>query len=1148
MFTIDFTKPWLYKDIIYFNQGNLSTNNTLRCKLVTGGSDDFTGGSIACRFETKDSPEINGLGRLVDAKSGIVDIVFPSNSLVVGTNKLEVLVNRADGGVAQSPPVMYDIWQGLTTGNGIEAETNYPILIQLINSTNEASNKANSALNKANSMITDVTDAIDNAYRSANDADIATSNANTKIEEVETAKTEMIKKVDTSIVTMKSEVEIAKNEMASKADEKIADVDIALASGTKDLEVKEARRDMDGVEHPTLKVRLESDLKKGKVVEETKEGTYLSFNDTVGGLVSYLEVLGNTVQDVTNLSNIRSSCIPNGDGTFKMSILSVGENLWSIGSMEHGKTYYTKLPIGQFTFSLVASSTTSARVGIFVVNEDNSALSSKVITNNVLTNITFTNTKVQNVGFKIGGWDSGAMLQSTKDIKLQEGTVATPYTPYQETRCDIKLPCQLEKVGNVADRLYFDKNENAWCVGKRNIKYNLLDYITNASDIKSYADGGGDHLAFYVYIGNVQCEVDNMPRVMCKGFNQAMIGSDVSSTSTKKSCYASYESLNNRTYISFSLPRTLVPNSSTSDVWKYLKDEKPIFTLAMHEMQKIVLPQSEQIKLNSFANKTHIYTISGDVDATVKATVSKSLASTVQANTNEINILNGKIEDIQGLKESQDFAYETDKGYLVCKDTQSGVVKDLKVYGKSLVNKSKIKTTSFEGRIIGLYSNNNYPLNGFTIVTNVTKNTTSKGIALSLTDVNGVITYPLLINANTVGRAVWYFDKVVKDISIYQQLDDYGADKAIVDDIVIIEGDHRNNLPNGYFEGIASVGNGNKIEVLSSNMPYDYSVELVSNIRKNFKLKKDIVAGDVIKNISDKSVIALVFDSTTLSWVRDATLNKGDTYIVPNGNVVKTITIYPHNGWNISSEIFLESLISVNNYLKQDKKTSLFKDIDNTWKPILNLRGIDENNCDTIDSVNNKFIKKINERTITGNDLLSIDVNINIEGYKAYKIELPKYKEMLGLNTIICDKYPCNVGRTEQKEGIYNTDSYSGKRTITLRLPTSKASTIEEAKQYVNNNNFKVAYVMNVFEEYEINPIYPESHDNNTMISFGSGAIAPHASWKITSSLPNFVKELSNQIKQLQEQVYKTNVANFAVALNTLDTKLRLDRLEAPQM
>src|SRR5699024_2437083 len=34
----------------------------------------------------------------------------------------------------------------------------------------------------------------------------------------------------------------------------------------------------------------------------------------------------------------------------------------------------------------------------------------------------------------------------TKDLQLEEGTVATPYEPYQENKCDILLPCQLEKV------------------------------------------------------------------------------------------------------------------------------------------------------------------------------------------------------------------------------------------------------------------------------------------------------------------------------------------------------------------------------------------------------------------------------------------------------------------------------------------------------------------------------------------------------------------------------------------------------------------------------------------------------------------------------------------------------------------------------
>lgn len=284
MFTIDFTKPWLYKDITYFNQGNLSTNNTLRCKLVTGGSDDFTGGSIACTFTTKDSVEIDGFGKLIDAKSGIVDIVIPSNALVVGVNKLEILVNRLSGGTAQSPTIKYEVWQGLTTGSGVEAETNYPILIELINSTNEVSNTAKEALNKVNSMKVEMEEIIDFSYRAANNADIAASNANYKIDEV---------------------------------DEKIKDVDRSLAAGTKDLEVKEARKDANGTVHDTLEQRLKSDLIIGDkslkdfVVDmngmketqdfayETDKG-YKVCNDTQTGVVKDLRISGKSLVNVTN--------------------------------------------------------------------------------------------------------------------------------------------------------------------------------------------------------------------------------------------------------------------------------------------------------------------------------------------------------------------------------------------------------------------------------------------------------------------------------------------------------------------------------------------------------------------------------------------------------------------------------------------------------------------------------------------------------------------------------------------------------------------------------------------------------------------------------------------------------------------------------
>ena len=50
--------------------------------------------------------------------------------------------------------------------------------------------------------------------------------------------------------------------------------------------------------------------------------------------------------------------------------------------------------------------------------------------------------------------------------QLEEGAVATPYEPYQENKCDILLPCQLEKVGSVSDRLYYDDMEKALCIEK----------------------------------------------------------------------------------------------------------------------------------------------------------------------------------------------------------------------------------------------------------------------------------------------------------------------------------------------------------------------------------------------------------------------------------------------------------------------------------------------------------------------------------------------------------------------------------------------------------------------------------------------------------------------------------------------------------
>ena len=59
-----------------------------------------------------------------------------------------------------------------------------------------------------------------------------------------------------------------------------------------------------------------------------------------------------------------------------------------------------------------------------------------------------------------------------ENIQLEEGTVATPYEPYQEDKLTILSPVQLEKVGDVADRII--EKDGVWGVEK-NVETIVLD-------------------------------------------------------------------------------------------------------------------------------------------------------------------------------------------------------------------------------------------------------------------------------------------------------------------------------------------------------------------------------------------------------------------------------------------------------------------------------------------------------------------------------------------------------------------------------------------------------------------------------------------------------------------------------------------------
>ncbi|GKZ04085.1 hypothetical protein ANS017_26560 [Paraclostridium bifermentans] len=859
-------------------------------------------------------------------------------------------------------------------------------------------------------------------------------------------------------------------------------------------------------------------------------------------------MLGNTVQDVSNLANIRSSGIDNGDGTWNYEIVACGKNKMSskfkLGNIasDTGKEITSEVSIVSVDFIKVSEGEHTVSI-----NGEGHAFNwfcydkyFNYLGSFTKYNPNFSKERPNTAWVKC----SKSITDVNSKIQLEEGTVATPYEEYQETRCDIKLPCQLEKW----DRLYFDKEENAWVVDDSSFDYKVSG-MENWSLNSTFTN-------------------DTHITITCM-FSDAVFRGDVISDKFKQI------SINGTTVgIGFGYQNVLYITCEKSLVGNDLNAFKTWiknnnFNIKYNTItpQKIVLPQSEQIKLNSFANKTHIYTMSGEVDATVKATVSKSLASTVQANTNEINILNGKIADIEGLKETQDFSYETDKGYLVCKDTQVGVVKDLKIYGKSLVNRfvyasNGDNTDTVKQIICKDYKNLN---SGKFTIPNISNNPLRFNIYNKNND-----SYIRTQTVNPCSSVVVDLDK--ENAYLYDINGLVSEGWASCDELkaiaMFIQGEHVNLTLNSHFEGIASVGNGNEIEVLSvkndgnlfkdltfkkgyySPLNYEFVTDL------NYRcFEIDLIPGKyVISNQNSKILSRVLYNGattneTTYSNVKKISLSdktnvkivlrNDDTSLWNNGETVSEIRHMLNIG---------ETPIPYRDF-KGDKKTILFKDVDNTWKPILNLRGVDESNCDIVDSTTNKYTRKIIECTLDKNlpianirlqtdygDVTRVDFNLGVVN-------------MLGSNVpLLCDKFNKIVITTPNTEGVNMHGTQCG--TLQLQIKTSKLPTkdAQGVLSYLTNNPFTVLIPLRNEESYEINPIYPESYDNETMILIDGGVIAPHASWKITSSLPNFVKELSNQIKQLQDQVYKNNVANFAVALNTLDTKLRLDRLEAPQM
>lgn len=383
----------------------------------------------------------------------------------------------------------------------------------------------------------------------------------------------------------------------------------------------------------------------------------LTINNTLDGYLKDVEIKGNTIQNASNLADIRSVGDKiEGQELYEIPVLSRGKNLFD-GKLKFGEISdstgqeisstvntisceYTKVPNGS-SIGVKGFDATSSYAMILEYDSSYNFIQKLPISATGINNIKTLNPKTNYIKFKYQGNQSNLKIS----VFLNE-TVATPYEPYQEDKLTILSPVQLEKVGDVADRL-IEKN-GVWGVEK-NVGKDVLtggeNWIKN-SDLQFWK-------GFSLGVKNTNCITDTDKAVINIDFQGNMV-------------------------LTFYTPITV------SEICAWLQNNNVTVKYILETPQFIPLPHSQQVKLRTFANKTNISFLT-EIEGMIKAQVPKSIGATVNTHTEQINNLNKELDRVKKLEESTVSTVTTESDFTTVEATSNGYFEDVKLEGKTLV-------------------------------------------------------------------------------------------------------------------------------------------------------------------------------------------------------------------------------------------------------------------------------------------------------------------------------------------------------------------------------------------------------------------------------------------------------------------------------
>lgn len=964
--------------------------------------------------------------------------------------------------------------------------------------------------------------------------------------------TPSIAHLETSINNKVKEVETRFNTLTSKQQQ--------------DAEVIDAR---DG--ETSLKARLDRDIEKAKEVYVNIEGSNIS-TDSSNGYAKNVEILGNTIQSASNLADIRSvGDKVEGQELYEIPVLSCGKNLFNkIFKAELDKCnivtvskqgvitlngtlsthYFFKVVIPKGKYRATTFSDSRMALHVFWDGGDSSFQTNKTLS--------YTEDKTLKCYIASGTYDNHICK-----FQLEEGTQATPYEPYQEDKLTILSPTPLEKVGDVRDRI-IEKN-GVWGVEKNIKTKNINTNIFNERDLNN-----NTYTRWYSANSDefMDCIVNRQINGYCDKY-PVVTDADSQKLEKLNICL-----LGGTSKYRITLTAPIEINTAVK-LDNYISNNPFLIKYPTTQPQFIPLPHDQQVKLRTFAGKTNISFLT-EIEGTIKAQIPKSLGATVNTHTEQINNLNKELDRVKKLEESTVSTVTTESDFTTVEATSNGYFEDVKLEGKTLVNKSITKKLLNQTNahyldiglmeVFDLIADKVYTLlYDFTCDVSFNMAQSYLGCGRHL---NTMVQESSIRFTPKFGRNIITFSFNAKQIqSMKENGYSYVQVRVFIDNekkpkthsttnILLLEGDHTQNPPNGYIEGLKSVGqdvdemsvesvkgdgnlfsseyleygfisDGTGIHTQDNNYVRTKKIRVTPNTTYSFKgYSRRIYYYDITGEFISKFDIG---GGTFLEQTNRFTTPSNCHYIalrydITHTNaIIKTLDEMKLYNTVICKGDFREGL-----RFEADKKRLLYYNEETqTWeKPILR-------EGDSIEKhANGKYYyhQRSGEVVLNGSENWRAsgtnDTNLSRQFILAnYPLDIAENKNH-ATPQLISDTIPATssdaIGSAMLVNEVFGIATrVKGNKGVYIALPKTKLSTqdLQGFKQWLQANNVTVVYQLAEEKVYECTNIDLITYANETNYVVESGAIVPKTTLKVHNNISNVVSLLQKKVSLLESDI-----------------------------